>query len=82
MLGIKKQEEAPVAPTATVTPQRPFSAMGEACSRMDLTAIHQLLVMTHYRDDEGTNEVASIYSTPFIRYSDLYEQKGFISSMF
>ncbi|KAG1355358.1 putative Serine/threonine-protein kinase BSK1 [Cocos nucifera] len=30
--------------------------MGEACSRMDLTAIHQILVMTHYRDDEGTNE--------------------------
>ena len=39
------------------TPQRPLSAMGEACSRMDLTAIHQILVATHYRDDEGTNEV-------------------------
>ncbi|XP_022140718.1 probable serine/threonine-protein kinase At4g35230 [Momordica charantia] len=52
MLGIKKQEEAPV------TPQRPLSSMGEACSRMDLTAIHQILVMTHYRDDEGTNELS------------------------
>jgi len=51
MLGIKKQEEAPS------TPQRPLSPLGEACSRMDLTAIHQILVMTHYRDDEGTNEV-------------------------
>ena len=51
MLGIPKQEEAPS------TPQRPLSAMGEACSRMDLTAIHQILVATHYRDDEGTNEV-------------------------
>ncbi|CAN1802567.1 Serine/threonine-protein kinase BSK1 [Linum perenne] len=50
-LGItKKQEEAPPAP------QRPRSPMGEACSRMDLTAIHQILVMTHYKDDEGTNE--------------------------
>jgi BR-signaling kinase len=31
--------------------------MGEACSRMDLTAIHQILFTTHYRDDEGSNEV-------------------------
>lgn len=46
MLGIRKHE-----------PQRHLSPMGEACSRMDLTAIHQILVMTHYRDDEGTNEV-------------------------
>ncbi|CAN1307824.1 Serine/threonine-protein kinase BSK1 [Linum perenne] len=52
-LGItKKQEEAPPAP------QRPRSPMGEACSRMDLTAIHQILVMTHYKDDEGTNELS------------------------
>lgn len=53
MLGISKQEEAPL------TPQRPLSPLGEACSRKDLTAIHQILVMTHYRDDEGTgtNEV-------------------------
>ena len=51
MLGIPKHEEAPA------TPQHPLSPMGEACSRMDLTAIHQILVMTHYKDDEGTNEV-------------------------
>ncbi|KAK8944654.1 putative serine/threonine-protein kinase [Platanthera zijinensis] len=52
MLGISKHEEAPP------TPQHPLSPMGEACSRMDLTAIHQILVMTHYRDDEGTNELS------------------------
>ncbi|WCJ39984.1 BR-signaling kinase 1 [Euphorbia peplus] len=52
MLGISKHEEAPP------TPQRPLSPMGEACSRMDLTAIHQILVMTHYKDDEGTNELS------------------------
>ncbi|XP_028797867.1 serine/threonine-protein kinase BSK1 isoform X2 [Neltuma alba] len=52
MLGIPKHDEAPS------TPQRPLSAMGEACSRMDLTAIHQILVATHYRDDEGTNELS------------------------
>jgi len=51
MLGIPKHEEAPA------TPQHPLSPMGEACSRIDLTAIHQILVMTHYKDDEGTNEV-------------------------
>ncbi|XP_038901888.1 serine/threonine-protein kinase BSK1-like isoform X4 [Benincasa hispida] len=64
MLGMKKQEDAPippvtpVVPVAPITPQRPLSSMGEACSRMDLTAIHQILVMTHYRDDEGTNELS------------------------
>ncbi|XP_010526870.1 PREDICTED: probable serine/threonine-protein kinase At4g35230 [Tarenaya hassleriana] len=52
MLGITKHEEAPS------TPQRRLSPMGDACSRMDLTAIHQILVMTHYRDDEGTNELS------------------------
>lgn len=51
MLRSTKHEEAP--PTL----QHPLSPMGEACSRMDLTAIHQILVTIHYRDDEGTNEV-------------------------
>ncbi|XP_020274661.1 probable serine/threonine-protein kinase At4g35230 [Asparagus officinalis] len=52
MMGIKKQEEAPPIP------QQPLSSMGEACSRMDLTAMHQILVATHYRDDQGTNELS------------------------
>lgn len=56
MLGIPKYEEE-VPPTPAPQPQHPLSPMGEACSRMDLTAIHQILVNTHYRDDEGTNEV-------------------------
>ncbi|XP_022943510.1 probable serine/threonine-protein kinase At4g35230 isoform X1 [Cucurbita moschata] len=61
MLGIEKQEDAaiaPIAPITPITPQRPLSSMGEACSRIDLTAIHQILIMTHYRDDEGTNELS------------------------
>ncbi|KAF8405517.1 hypothetical protein HHK36_010424 [Tetracentron sinense] len=53
MLGIQKREEAPPTPQ-----QHPLSPMGEACSRMDLTAIHQILVNAHYRDDEGTNELS------------------------
>ncbi|KAJ0085087.1 hypothetical protein Patl1_09425 [Pistacia atlantica] len=52
MLGIPRHEEAPP------TPQHPLSPMGDACSRMDLTAIHQILVMQHYKDDEGTNELS------------------------
>ncbi|CAA0827738.1 Probable serine/threonine-protein kinase [Striga hermonthica] len=52
MLGVSKHEESPKSP------QRALSPMGEACSRMDLTAIHQILVTTHYRDDEGTNELS------------------------
>lgn len=60
MLGIPKNEEAPP------TPQHPLSPMGDACSRMDLTAIHQILVMTHYKDDEGTNEVI-----PLMKYKDV-----------
>ncbi|CAA0812476.1 Probable serine/threonine-protein kinase [Striga hermonthica] len=53
MLGISKREEAPPPPTP-----HPLSPMGDACSRMDLTAIHQFLVMQHYKDDEGTNELS------------------------
>ncbi|XP_027148201.1 serine/threonine-protein kinase BSK1-like isoform X2 [Coffea eugenioides] len=52
MLGIPKHDETPA------TPQHPLSPMGDACSRMDLTAIHQILVATHYKDDEGTNELS------------------------
>lgn len=51
MLGIEKHEEMPQ------TPQRLLSPMGEACSRMDLTAMHQILVAAHYKDDAGNNEV-------------------------
>ncbi|KAF5177453.1 Serine/threonine-protein kinase BSK1 [Thalictrum thalictroides] len=52
MMGIQKREETPSIP------QHHLSPMGEACQRMDLTAIHQILVATHYRDDEGTNELS------------------------
>lgn len=35
-----------------------LSPLGEACSRVDLTAIHEILEKTGYKDDEGTaNEV-------------------------
>ncbi|KAK1686740.1 hypothetical protein QYE76_047588 [Lolium multiflorum] len=37
----------------------PLSPLAEACSRKDLTAIHELLEKTGYKDDEGTaNELS------------------------
>ena len=37
----------------------PLSPLGEACSRMDLTAIHEILESVGYKDDEGmTNELS------------------------
>ncbi|KAM0879931.1 hypothetical protein ACQ4PT_033924 [Festuca glaucescens] len=57
MLGVPKPDEPSKAPPSP-TPQHPLSPMGEACSRMDLTAIHQILVSMHYRDDEGSNELS------------------------
>ena len=49
---------------------------------MDQTAIHQILVMTHYKDDEGTNEVIvlekkilSIYIVEF--YDDRFCETWF-----
>ncbi|XP_035541984.1 serine/threonine-protein kinase BSK1-like [Juglans regia] len=51
---LPKHEEAPS------TLQRPLSAMGEACSRMDLTTIYQILVITHYKDDEETIKESQI----------------------
>ncbi|XP_043716657.1 serine/threonine-protein kinase BSK3-like isoform X2 [Telopea speciosissima] len=32
----------------------PLSPLGDACSRMDLTAIHEILEKIAYKDDEGT----------------------------
>jgi BR-signaling kinase len=45
-----------------------LSPLAEACSRKDLTAIHEILEKTGYKDDEGTaNEVHYIYLFIFFR---------------
>lgn len=45
------------------TPQLQLSPMGEACLRMDLTAIHEILDKIGYKDDEGiANEVVYMSS--------------------
>ena len=45
--------------TASSTETLPLTPLGEACSRMDLTAIHEILEKVGYKDDEGVaNEVS------------------------
>ena len=39
-----------------------LTPLGEACSRMDLTAIHEIFEKIGYKDDEGIdNEVSNLY---------------------
>ena len=39
----------------------PLSALGDACVRRDLTAIHEILDTLGYKDDEGVaNEVCTV----------------------
>lgn len=52
MMGIPKPGDTPP------TPQRQLSPMGDACLRTDLTAIHQLLLKAHYKDDQVTSELS------------------------
>jgi BR-signaling kinase len=50
MMGISRGDSAPALT---------FSPLGEACSRNDLTAVHEILVKTGYKDDEGTDNELS-----------------------
>eukprot|EP00249_Psilotum_nudum_P022992 c28717_g1_i1 orf=628-2097(-) len=63
---LQKQAEVPsyalmgiqrVEPTQSHTAS--LSAMWEACSRNDLTAIHEIMVKVGYKDDEGTENELS-----------------------
>lgn len=52
-MGLTKS--APVLPTM-------LSPLGQACARMDLTAVHDLLLKVGYKDDEGAeNEVLLLH---------------------
>ncbi|KAG0564746.1 hypothetical protein M758_8G131300 [Ceratodon purpureus] len=42
-----------------IPPPLQLSPLGEACSRNDLTAVHEILVKTGYKDDEGTDNELS-----------------------
>lgn len=52
LMGIQRME-------ATQPQNQPVSAMFEACSRNDLTAIHDIMLKTGYKDDEGTENELS-----------------------
>lgn len=46
-----------------------LSPLGKACARIDLTAVHEILLKTGYKDEEGAeNEVSSSVVT---FYSDV-----------
>jgi hypothetical protein len=56
----------------------PQSPLGEACLRMDLTAIHEILEKLGYKDDEGAaTEVCFLYSTIIGLLNDLYVYQFF-----
>ncbi|KAI8545137.1 hypothetical protein RHMOL_Rhmol07G0019400 [Rhododendron molle] len=56
LIPLHKENEVPshvlmgIALSSSFSPQTP---LGEACSRMDLTAIHEILEEMGYKDDEG-----------------------------
>ena len=52
MLGVQREQP----PETTPVLPRP-SALKDACSRLDLTAIHEFLVKLHYKDDTSESEV-------------------------
>lgn len=54
MLGVRKQSPA-LEPVSSAARSSTFK---DACSRMDLTAIHDILVKTNYKEDSGENEVS------------------------
>lgn len=44
-----------------------LSPLGKACARMDLTAVHDILLKTGYKDEEGAeNEVRNFASFIFL----------------
>ncbi|KAK9055339.1 hypothetical protein SSX86_026422 [Deinandra increscens subsp. villosa] len=52
-------EITPLTPVESTKPTDLLSPFGEACARMDLTAIHEILEKVGYKDDEGTaNELS------------------------
>lgn len=67
-------------PKNTVVLPTMLSPLGKACARMDLTAVHDILLKTGYKDEEGAeNEVSYerlCYAFP--RYNDSKFQLGVI----
>lgn len=62
MQGTQKQDKARLIRQPTSFP------MAEAVVRMDLTAIHQILVSAQYNDDEANGEVDIILSSLYVKF--------------
>lgn len=45
-----------------------LSPLAEACSRKDLTAIHEILEKTGYKDDEGTANEVLVFFPLFLTF--------------
>ncbi|XP_066354503.1 uncharacterized protein [Miscanthus floridulus] len=56
--GEASSSKVPESSAMLGTPKPVEEPMADACSRMDLSAIHQILVTRHYRDDEGSTELS------------------------
>ena len=57
-----------------------LTPLGKACVRMDLTAVHEILLKTGYKDEEGAeNEVSFFHflidSPKFVHGADVIEQE-------
>ncbi|KAF8379114.1 hypothetical protein HHK36_028543 [Tetracentron sinense] len=68
-------------PKTTVVLPTMLSPLGKACARMDLTAVHDILLKTGYKDDEGAeNELVMMMSVPsatvFVRRALAYLMNG------
>lgn len=51
----------------------PLSPLGEACQRMDLTAIHEILEKLGYKDDEGAaTEVCFLFNNALCDHSPYF----------
>lgn len=74
-------------PKNTVILPTLLSPLGKACSRMDLAAVHEILLKTGYRDEEGAeNEVLEDKSLTkffywFFSIADICLSTAFVSRM-
>ncbi|KAI7745676.1 hypothetical protein M8C21_030416 [Ambrosia artemisiifolia] len=83
LTALQKETEVPsyvlmgIPATTSFSPRSP---LGEACLRMDLTAIHEILESVSYKDDEGqTNELSFQMWTDQMQESLNSKKKGDVS---
>ena len=60
-----------LAKAAVVVPIM-LSPLGKACERLDLTAVHDILLKTGYRDEEGADNEVHLTFTPLVGHLCLF----------